>query len=208
MVNQLHIKDINKASEIFGRAYINYPGISYLVPNKELRNKYLKEMFKIELKFRFKCGEVFATSPDLEGIITWVFSDNYKISFLDVIKNGGFSLLFKLGIKTFKRYIKIEEFYTKLHKKHIDSPHWFLGPFCVDPSYQGQGLGKSLLKFLLEKADISKFPIYLYTNTERLFTFYRNNGFELIEKTFFLEGNIPFWGMIKYPNLNSSKEPR
>ncbi len=196
---RLRKKDIDRAAEVLGRAYLDYPSLAYLVPDEKKLKKYIKYMYKIELKLRFRHGEIYGTSPDLEGVIAWIFSDNYNISLFEQLRTGGLSLIFKIGIGAIKRFLSIESFFTSIHMQHMKIPHWLLGPFGVDPLNQGKGRGSFLLRSLFKDTDSSEHPIYLYTSTEKNFLIYQHMGFQLIEKANYPDGNIPFWFMIRYP---------
>lgn len=66
--------------------------------------------------------------------------------------------------------------------------------FAVLHNYRGQGIGKALVKFMVDKIDGKK-KIYLHAQ-EAVVDFYLPLGFEKINARFY-EAGIPHWKMIK-----------
>ena len=66
--------------------------------------------------------------------------------------------------------------------------------FAVLHNYRGQGIGKALVKFMVDKIDGEK-KIYLHAQ-EAVVDFYLPLGFEKINARFY-EAGIPHWKMIK-----------
>jgi len=66
--------------------------------------------------------------------------------------------------------------------------------FAVLNNYRGQGIGKALVKFMVDKIDGKK-KIYLHAQ-EAVVDFYLPLGFEKINARFY-EAGIPHWKMIK-----------
>ncbi len=68
---------------------------------------------------------------------------------------------------------------------------------AVDQNYQGKGLGKLIITFLEEKAkDLQLNKIQLQAR-ENAVSFYKNNGYVMIEKTFLLWDQIQHFLMEK-----------
>lgn len=57
---------------------------------------------------------------------------------------------------------------------------------CVDPQFQGTGIGKKLLEYIKEKYKDYLYIILIAEN-EPLIKYYRQNGFELIEGRYVIE---------------------
>ena len=66
--------------------------------------------------------------------------------------------------------------------------------FAVLHDYRGQGVGKALVKFMVDKLDGKKM-IYLHAQ-ETVVDFYLTLGFEKVNTRFY-EAGIPHWKMIK-----------
>ena len=61
---------------------------------------------------------------------------------------------------------------------HPSEPHWYLPWMGVVPEAQGMGIGGSLLREGLARADADRLPVYLEATTRRSAAFYARHGFE------------------------------
>lgn len=59
-------------------------------------------------------------------------------------------------------------------------PLWYLEFIAVHPSYQGRGLGHTMMTRLLAEVDN---PVVLECTSEQNIPFYEKHGFKLIEKS-------------------------
>lgn len=64
---------------------------------------------------------------------------------------------------------------------HPTEPHWYLPWMGVVPEAQGMGIGASLLREGLARADADRLPVYLEATTQRSAAFYARHGFEIRE---------------------------
>ena len=83
----------------------------------------------------------------------------------------------------------------KIHKRHMNGPHWELLIVGVDPALQGQGRGSALVRDGLARADESGLPCYLNTNTPANLPFYEHLGFTVLEQASLGKDGPPAWAM-------------
>ena len=69
----------------------------------------------------------------------------------------------------------------------------------VDPAYQNQGMGSSLIQPILEQADRDNLPCYLETSTAGGVLFYQRHNFEVVETMDFPQEGFQVWMMIRQP---------
>ena len=74
----------------------------------------------------------------------------------------------------------------------------------VDPQYQGQGLGSTLLRALTEESDRTGVPLYLETETEDNLRMYEHLGFELLRETRLPVLEVPMWEMLRDAHHSAS----
>jgi hypothetical protein len=63
---------IPAASEMFARTFHNDPRISHLLPDSAKRRRLSARSFQCLLRYGVHCGEVLATSANLEGVAIWL----------------------------------------------------------------------------------------------------------------------------------------
>ena len=84
-------------------------------------------------------------------------------------------------------------------------PHWHLGPVAVDPPFQGQGIGSSMLSAFCACMDEYGAVSYLETDKSENVRFYRRFGFELATQAEVL--GIPNWFMSRLPQIAPARRP-
>ena len=70
-------------------------------------------------------------------------------------------------------------FFADLYSSGPDEPHWHLTAVAVAPAAQNQGLGRKVMKPLLDQCDRQGVPAYLEATTRRSRTLYERLGFEV-----------------------------
>lgn len=66
-------------------------------------------------------------------------------------------------------------------RRHYSGPHHYVYAIGVEPSHQHRGLGRRLIRPLLDEADGEGLPVYLETLTESNLRFYRSLGFRVTD---------------------------
>jgi ribosomal protein S18 acetylase RimI-like enzyme len=73
-------------------------------------------------------------------------------------------------------------------------PHWHLSWMGVVPEAQGMGIGGTLLREGLARADAARLPVYLEATTRRAVAFFARHGFET-RAAIDIPGHPPIVGM-------------
>jgi ribosomal protein S18 acetylase RimI-like enzyme len=82
---------------------------------------------------------------------------------------------------------------------HPHEPHWYLATLGTDPEAQGQGIGSSLMRPVLEHCDAEGWPAYLESSKERNVPFYSRHGFEVVREVPLPGGGPKIWTMWREP---------
>lgn len=70
---------------------------------------------------------------------------------------------------------------------------WALLFIAIDPSFQDQGLGSSLVQPVLEWSDQDGVPCTIFTLNERTINFFMKLGFHIIERIDVASMNVSVW---------------
>jgi ribosomal protein S18 acetylase RimI-like enzyme len=176
----LSATQINDAARVLTRAFKNDSEVVYYFPNEADRENLLP-LFQVELRYGLKYGEIYTTSPALEGIAIWLPPGETELSMWKMIKCGAWKLPFKMKPSFLYPYMNSVGNVLGGHHKNASFPHWYLMALCVDTRYQGQGFASKLLKPMLSRIDSEQLPCYLETTEEIYVPLYRHFGFEVIE---------------------------
>ena len=112
-------------------------------------------------------------------------------------EDGGLAIVLNLGIRSVCRMLSVNEFLVAMHKRHAPQRHIHLALLGVDPSFQGQGHGGSLLKSILARLDRENLPCYLDTQNQSNVVFYQRYGFEVVEYTLIPGTDVNCWAMLR-----------
>ena len=189
---------IKPASQVCVRAFQDDPLFACFIPDAAERKNKSLYLFQFCIRYGLLYGEVYATSPNLEGVAVWLPSE---ISLWRVIRSGVMLLIFKLGWKVISRMRPIMKYLSSIHKSCVSFPHWYLFLIGVDPAFQGKGYARSLLKPMLARIDNEHLPCNLETQNQNNLPIYRHYGFKVIKDVIIPGTKLHHWLMLreKYP---------
>jgi ribosomal protein S18 acetylase RimI-like enzyme len=193
---RLEKEQIEPASQVLARAFLNDPELLSLIPDAQKRQRLLLYMFRIELNHALRHGEVYTVSPAIEGVAVWLPSTAPEISPWALLR-GGLGLLFKTNWGFLRKMKEDDDFARKLRRQLAFFPHWYLALLGVDPDYQGEGYASRLLKPRLARLDEDKLPAYLETSIEEYVAMYQYFGFEVIKEETLPGSGTKMWAMLR-----------
>ena len=193
-IKKSHIKP---ATAVVARAFQETAVFVHCMPDAERRMQILHHLFHFRLRCGVLHGEVYAISPNLEGIAMWVPSEHVQITLWQMLRAGGLGFYLKAGDKLAAKLHAIEEYILSFHRRLLDFSYWHLSPLAVDPPFQGRGYATALLKAMLARTDRENLPCFLETQNEKSMRFYKRFGFRVIEKGTIPHTKIPHWAMLR-----------
>ncbi len=199
---RLTIADVNPAGDMLARAFYDDPQAVLYFPDSEERRKKLTHTFRFAVCYGVQNGEVYAPSPQLEGIAAWIPSDKHR-TMIRVLRAGGLSTLMGVGWETLRKQLPIEDYIHGVLERDAPFPHWFLDPLGVDPDYQGQGHASTLLQAMNNRADAEQTPLYLYTSLERNVQMYQHFGYMVCSESTLPGMDVLHWSMVREPGTKS-----
>lgn len=179
------------------RAFQDDPAFAYIEPDAIKRRDKLPHMFECFIRYGALYGEVYATSPNLEGVVIWLPSEKAERTLWRMIRIGALSLYFKVGRKIVSRALGYLDYAFEVHKRHTPFPHWHLALIGIDPAFQGRGYASALIKPMLARIDQEHLPCYLETNNEKNVPIYEHFGFKVVEVDTILGSDVNHWAMLR-----------
>lgn len=201
---RLKRSQVASAAKVLARAFEKDPVYMFFFPDgsKRLRQNYHLMYYGIRYCMRY--GEVYATSPKLEGIALWRFMDPREEQELQDKSTRLFSnwLSFRLMAEVGEPLEKVYSTYEgvlSLHYKLVPFPHWYLYVLGVEPKFQGQGFTSRLLRTKFARIDREQFDCYLDTNNEKNVGFYEHFGFRVVKRYEIPDSDVINWSMVREP---------
>lgn len=193
---RLERSQIKSAGAMLARAFYDDPLSVYLIPDGSRRGKLLPYIFEFSTRFGVLYGEVYTTSHNLEGVAVWLPSEKADMTLRRVMRNGGLSLLPKLGEDLIQRLPALNSI-SSLRKRHAPFRHWYLLLLGVDPLFQGKGYAGNLLRAMLARLDDEHLPCYLETQNGKNVAIYQHYGFKVVAEVLVPGTEIALWAMLR-----------
>ena len=189
--------DIKPAAKVLARAFQEQPIFVYFIPDASKRRDKLHHVFEKAVRYGVLYGEVYATSPNLEGVAIWLPSETADMTLWRLIRVGMFSLFFRLGGGFIVRGLRIADFLSSVQQRYAPSRYWLFQFLGIDPEQQGKGYAGTLVKAMLSRIDEEHLPCYLDTEEEENVPLYQRYGFRVVEELTIPGTDIRLWAMLR-----------
>ena len=186
------------AAEVLALAFHHDPIACYVFPEEARRSRVLRWMFHCHLRYGLRYGEVY-TTDGVDGVAIWLSPGQTTQTLWRMLRTGALSAPLRFGWRAFLRSMTFMAFATAWHRHYAPDAHWYLFYLGVTPMMQGRGMGSSLLRPVLARADAHRLPCYLETGVMRNLGFYERHGFQVVAEGALPRGGPPLWAMVRAP---------
>lgn len=182
--------DLNRAAESLGRAFSDYPFTRHTVAADDHHER-VTSLQRIYLDaIGLRCGRVWV-SDDAAAVAVWLTPSSVGVG---------------------AAFEAVAERIEQLHGDRIDiarradeateslkpaEPVWTLATVGVDPSVQGQGLGRAVVEPGLLQAREQGCAAYLETSSAANLAFYAGLGFQVTGSVRLPDGGPEVWAMLR-----------
>lgn len=195
-------QQVARATEVLFRVFRDDPLWDHILPNEQHRDRVLRQLIDVSVRYAHLYGEIHACSPACEGVAAWQPPTSREPGFGGMVRAGAFGMFISLlpsGLKNIRRIMNYLSYTSELHHKAVEGRHWYLDMLGVLPEHQGKGHGSRLLRSVIVRADAEGLPIYLETQNECNVAFYRRFGFAVVTDSPLPDGGPRFWTMLRPP---------
>lgn len=191
-------KDFERLEQLLTRSFAKDPLYCKLIPDEQTRRRLMPELFQCDVEEMFATCEIFADSPQINGIL--IVSDEsepynpfryYLAEMHAAFKTDEYLIREDPSLKTFWNFIKGKDY---LNSRWTDQLHreerLHIIYLAVDPQMQHRGISALLMDEAIEYANQHRLMISLETHNERNVAFYKHFGFKvfgIVEKGFDLK---------------------
>lgn len=175
-------------------AFMDDPVAVWAGPGERLRPRMLRRFFAAMLVAKLPAGFVH-TDQARTGAALWAPPGSWRTTTaqdLRIATAFAHPRLWPRGPLVARGLLAVE----RLHPP--DPPHFYLAVLGVATSAQGQGLGSSLMRPVLELCDTDGVPAYLESSKESNIAFYARHGFRVTREISLPRGPT-MWAMWREP---------
>jgi ribosomal protein S18 acetylase RimI-like enzyme len=178
--------EIEPAAGTLAQAFHDYPVFTYVFPDATERRNELPLLLQSFVHYAILHGEVYATSPNLEGVAVWL-PPGYP---------GGFSTAPEVSKDALDRMAHYGREVHSVRRRQVPFSHWFLELIGVVPDLQGRGCASALLAPMLARIGHEHLPCYLDTEVESNVAIYNRYGFRVVDDSLVVGTGVRSWGML------------
>ncbi|HEY89510.1 MAG TPA: GNAT family N-acetyltransferase [Thermoflexia bacterium] len=195
-VRKAHLK---AAASTLTQAFQDEPLWIHFIPDASKRKEKVHYMFEFVVRYGITYGEVYATSPAMEGVLAWVPSARAEMTLGRQMRCGVIPLALRMGIKLALRQIPSSNYMRAAHERLAPFQHAYLLIIGIAPQLQGQGYASGLLRPLFKKLDRENLPCFLETHRDENIPIYQHYGFQILEETIFPGSKVKNVAMLRPP---------
>jgi ribosomal protein S18 acetylase RimI-like enzyme len=188
--------DHAKVGAALGAAFAEDPVFQWLIPvDVDKRDERVATFFtSMARSYLRRDKHVFCAGEGVGGAL-WSAPGSWALPMTEVLREAVPSTRSFRG--NLLRALRSQLFIESKHPK--EPKHWYLGYLGVAPTQQGQGLGGTMLRAVLDDADATGTPAYLESSNERNLTLYERHGFRVVEDVKLLGTGPTVWRMWRKP---------
>ena len=188
---------LDEAAAVLGRAVVNDPLFSYLLPDAQQRVSGVPLLMAMFLRLGLAHGEVWVTPPPITGVACWLSPAHPTISEEDRNAAGWRDVQSAWGREAVDRYRAFVGDRDGAVGSLAPQPHWHLAWLGVEPGHQGQGIGSTLVRRMTDRADAEGVACWLFTFARRNVPVYEHLGFHVTLDTILPSSGLRLWVMAR-----------
>jgi GNAT superfamily N-acetyltransferase len=198
-VRQLHRSEVAASASLLARAFTADPFLGHFMADPRRRRLALPPFFAAVLHELIGSKGVYVSEHqgEMVGVAAWVPPEPKTPSRDARLRTRLASMHVRL---LFPRAApQVRSGFETLAADHPSDPHWYLAFVGIEPAQQGHGLGRQLLRPVLEQADGEHCICYLETPFPDTPTFDRKLRFADTAELRPVAGAPPIWTMTREP---------
>ena len=180
-------EDIPKLEKLLTVCFAQDPLYSHLIPDEDTRKRLLPELFHCDLEEMFATCEIFADSPELNGVLVisdesepYNFFQYYATELHAYLKTDEYLIKEDKSLKTLWNFIRGRDYLNshwtaQLHQEN----RLHIIYLAVSPDAQHHGVAEKLMDDAIRYAEEHRMMISLETHNEKNVAFYAHFGFKV-----------------------------
>lgn len=192
-------ENLSDAASALARAFQDDPLQAYVFPDPAERAARSPAHFMPLLRYGLMYGEVLTTQGIPLGAAVWLPPDRWEVTPERAAAAGLDELPNVLGEEAAERFFSVLGATDTYHHRDVPASHWYLMVVGIAPEARGQGLGRALLRPIMDRADAAGLHCYLETAHPDNVAFYEHLGFQQIVELVEPQSGLRLWTFRREP---------
>jgi GNAT superfamily N-acetyltransferase len=192
---------LTEAAAVLGRAVVDDPLLVYLLPDARQRLAGVAPMMAMFLRLGLAHGEVWVTPPPIRGVACWLAPSHSTPTQEDRDAAGWREVEAVWDSTAVARFRAFFSAMGSAVGSLAPQPHWRLAWLGVEPGYQGQGIGSTLVRQVTARAAAEGMACWLFTFAARNVPIYERLGFDVTLDALLPASGLRLWVMAHPPRL-------
>lgn len=167
------------SAALAARAFHDDPIFVWIEPAVAARRRMLEAMFLALTRRSHRLAIALTTGPSMLGVSLWKSPELRRLTPEQQAMTGIDRLGESLEPAARDRFAAVFEPAGAALEEVSPEPVWYLGVLAVEPGQQGRGIGTSLMRPILDRADVGHYAVTLETGQPKNLPLYRRYGFEV-----------------------------
>jgi predicted N-acetyltransferase YhbS len=195
-IRRIERKDVDTLAGVLAAAFETDPLSRWIFGEHAGLRDRLRASFAKTLQIVYIPKNQAYTTDDLAGVALWSPPGKWKMSVIQQLRIAP-SFLRILGLRRAAK--KGAPLGRIVERAHPNERHWYLGVLGVDPTRQRSGVGRALVRPILDRADHERTMAYLETSKAENVPYYERFGFTVREELELPNEGPPIWTMARQP---------
>lgn len=183
-------RDFPKLEKLLTDCFLDDPLYKTLIPDEKIRKRIMPLLFKCDLVEFYHTCEIYADSPELNGLI--IVSDEdapynvFRYFFDEVmaeLKTDGFLLMEDPSFNLLRKFTKSRDYFNSSWTKELHcEKRLHIIYYAVSPTMRHCGISVKLIDPVIEYADRHGYMISLETHNPANVSIYKHFGYEVFKE--------------------------
>jgi ribosomal protein S18 acetylase RimI-like enzyme len=189
--------DVSPIAEALARAMEQDPGICWMFPRSQTRERVLPQVFAAMIAHLYLPANEVYTTDDRAAAALWLPPGHDAPAISQVISLA--ARMAPLFPRVGRALWRAPGLAGLLNARRPREPHYYLALLGVAPSRQGHGIGSAMLLSQLTRCDAEGCPAYLESSNRRNLDLYTRHRFEVTKELRLTRNGPTTWLMWREP---------
>lgn len=179
--------ELKATSQVLANSFFNYPTTNYLFPDISARTKFLAKFYYYLIHQTTSVGRVLVAldGDTVVGTASYVKVAHSDQSLLQTVTSKLIFIPLLMPFITTLRSLKISNYLSQKRHELASANDLYITFVAVDPKYQGRGISRNLINYILNDLEFKNCNYFLETHKIENVTLYKHLGFKvLLQETY------------------------